>query len=127
MVDHAANSQGSANAGAYASRLGAGWSTIVGAGRISRRWGTLASVDLSGFTRLSERLARHDAAGAEVVVPAGEFTSVTFPVAAQAHRGVRVREVPVGAIASEITAVYFACVRNTSVPLDAPAACPNFT
>ena len=65
MVDHAANSQGSANAGAYASRLGAGWSTLVGAGRITRRWGSLASVDLSGFTRLSERLARHDAAGAE--------------------------------------------------------------
>ena len=42
--------------------------------------------------------------GAEVLVPAGEFTSVTFPLAAQAHRGVRVREVPLGAIASEITA-----------------------
>ncbi|MBK8333896.1 MAG: hypothetical protein IPL07_16390 [Acidimicrobiaceae bacterium] len=66
MVDHATNSQGSANAGAYASRLGAGWSTLVGAGRITRRWGSLASVDLSGFTRLSERLARHDAAAEEL-------------------------------------------------------------
>ncbi|GAB7190666.1 aminotransferase class V-fold PLP-dependent enzyme [Kineococcus sp. NUM-3379] len=32
--------------------------------------------------------------GGLVVVPAGEFTSVVFPFLAQAHRGVRVREVP---------------------------------
>ncbi|UFU06408.1 aminotransferase class V-fold PLP-dependent enzyme [Ruania halotolerans] len=32
--------------------------------------------------------------GAEVLVPAGEFTSVSFPFLAQAPRGVRVREVP---------------------------------
>ena len=40
-------------------------SSLVGSERIAHRQGSLASVDLSGFTRLSERLARDDVAGAE--------------------------------------------------------------
>ncbi len=42
--------------------------------------------------------------GAEVLVAAGDFTSVTFPFAAQAGRGVRVREVPLEHLAQEVTA-----------------------
>ncbi|MDN5761692.1 MAG: aminotransferase class V-fold PLP-dependent enzyme [Microlunatus sp.] len=41
--------------------------------------------------------------GAEVIVPAGEFTSVVFPFLAQASRGVRVREVPLEAVADTVT------------------------
>lgn len=40
--------------------------------------------------------------GGEVVVAAEEFTSVTFPFAAHADRGVQVREVPLGAVADAI-------------------------
>ena len=40
--------------------------------------------------------------GAEVLVAAGEFTSVTFPFLAQAGRGVTVREVPLTALAEEV-------------------------
>ncbi|QIK67852.1 aminotransferase class V-fold PLP-dependent enzyme [Nocardioides sp. HDW12B] len=40
--------------------------------------------------------------GAEVLVAAGEFTSVTFPFLAQAGRGVTVREVPLTALADEV-------------------------
>ncbi len=40
--------------------------------------------------------------GATVLVPTGEFTSVTFPFAAHAHRGVRVVEVPLGDIADHV-------------------------
>lgn len=36
--------------------------------------------------------------GARVVVPAGEFTSTTFPFAALAHRGVKVTEAPLAEI-----------------------------
>lgn len=39
---------------------------------------------------------------ATVLVPAGEFTSVTFPFAAHADRGVRVREVPLAGLADAI-------------------------
>lgn len=39
---------------------------------------------------------------AEILVAAGEFTSVTFPFAAQAHRGVTVREVPLTDLPSAI-------------------------
>lgn len=41
--------------------------------------------------------------GAEVVVPAGEFTSVGFPFFAQAARGVTVREVPLEHLADAVT------------------------
>lgn len=40
--------------------------------------------------------------GAEVLVAAGEFTSVTFPFLAQTGRGVTVREVPLTALADEV-------------------------
>lgn len=40
--------------------------------------------------------------GSEVLVPAGEFTSVSFPFAAQAHRGVRVREAPLSELAEHV-------------------------
>ncbi len=40
---------------------------------------------------------------AEVVVPAGEFTSLLFPLLVQADRGVVVREVPLEALADSVT------------------------
>ncbi len=40
--------------------------------------------------------------GTEVLVAAGEFTSVTFPFLVQAARGVTVREVPLAALAEEV-------------------------
>lgn len=40
--------------------------------------------------------------GAQVLTATGEFTSVTFPFAAQQGRGVRVREVPLETVAEEI-------------------------
>jgi selenocysteine lyase/cysteine desulfurase len=40
--------------------------------------------------------------GAEVLTPHGEFTSMTFPFHAQAHRGVTVRAVPLARIADEV-------------------------
>jgi selenocysteine lyase/cysteine desulfurase len=40
--------------------------------------------------------------GAEVVVPDGDFSSIVFPFLAQAHRGVRVRSVPLDALASSV-------------------------
>lgn len=40
--------------------------------------------------------------GAEVVVPAGDFTSVVFPFLVQAYRGVRVRHVPLAGLADAI-------------------------
>ncbi len=40
--------------------------------------------------------------GATVLVPTGEFTSVTFPFAAQGARGVRVREAPLAEIADHV-------------------------
>src|SRR4051812_6632915 len=57
----------------YVPRLLAAWPA-------GARWqegdGTMASVDLSGFTRLSERLAHHGRAGAEEItfVVSGIFT-----------------------------------------------------
>ena len=42
--------------------------------------------------------------GAEVVVAAGDFTSVTFPFAAHAHRGVRVVEAPLARVAETVGA-----------------------
>ncbi|WP_439691306.1 aminotransferase class V-fold PLP-dependent enzyme [Curtobacterium sp. SP.BCo] len=41
--------------------------------------------------------------GAEVVVADGDFSSIVFPFLAQAHRGVRVRSVPLDALARSIT------------------------
>lgn len=41
--------------------------------------------------------------GAEVVLPQGDFTSVIFPFAAQAHRGVRVRTAPLEHLADAVT------------------------
>lgn len=41
--------------------------------------------------------------GSEVLVPEGEFTSVTFPFAAQAHRGVRLIEAPLAELAERVT------------------------
>jgi selenocysteine lyase/cysteine desulfurase len=40
--------------------------------------------------------------GAEVVVPDGDFSSIVFPFLAQAHRGVRVRSVPLGTLATSL-------------------------
>ncbi|PYY50796.1 aminotransferase class V-fold PLP-dependent enzyme [Curtobacterium sp. MCBD17_023] len=40
--------------------------------------------------------------GAEVVVPDGDFSSVVFPFLAQAHRGVRVRSVPLDRLAASV-------------------------
>lgn len=40
--------------------------------------------------------------GAEILTVTGEFTSVTFPFAAQADRGVRIREVPLEGLADAI-------------------------
>jgi len=40
--------------------------------------------------------------GARVLAASGEFTSVTFPFAAQAHRGVRVTEVPLTDLPSQV-------------------------
>ena len=40
--------------------------------------------------------------GSTVLVPAGEFTSVSFPFATQGHRGVRVVEVPLDEIAEHV-------------------------
>jgi len=42
--------------------------------------------------------------GAEVLTARGEFTSMTFPFHAQAHRGVTVRAVPLARIAEEVRA-----------------------
>lgn len=42
--------------------------------------------------------------GAEVLTVAGDFTSVVFPFLAQSARGVRVREVPLEQLSSEVTA-----------------------
>lgn len=54
--------------------------------------------------------------GAEVVVPEGEFTSVVFPFAVHADRGVRVRHVPLAglaeAIGSSTTAVAFSLAQS---------------
>ena len=52
-------------ASAYVARLATNWSARFGDQRIVRLHGTLASVDLSGFTRLSERLVLNDSGGAE--------------------------------------------------------------
>ncbi len=41
--------------------------------------------------------------GAEVLVPEGEFTSVTFPFAVHSARGVTVREVPLERLADHVT------------------------
>ncbi|MDT0234610.1 aminotransferase class V-fold PLP-dependent enzyme [Curtobacterium sp. BRB10] len=40
--------------------------------------------------------------GAEVVVPDGDFSSIVFPFLAQAHRGVRVRSVPLDRLAASV-------------------------
>lgn len=40
--------------------------------------------------------------GAEVLIAEGEFTSLLFPFLAQAHRGIKVREVPLERLADEV-------------------------
>jgi selenocysteine lyase/cysteine desulfurase len=40
--------------------------------------------------------------GAQVLVPTGEFTSITYPFLAQAHRGLGVRAVPIDRLAAEV-------------------------
>ena len=49
----------------YAARLALTWRERVGAADVAELDGTLVKVDLSGFTRLSERLARSQLTGAE--------------------------------------------------------------
>ena len=51
--------------GPYAARLAGTWRARFGQSRLATVDGTLASVDLSGFTRLGERLARAGRGGAE--------------------------------------------------------------
>ncbi|KQS08166.1 class V aminotransferase [Curtobacterium sp. Leaf183] len=41
--------------------------------------------------------------GAEVVVPDGDFSSIVFPFLAQAHRGIRVRSVPLATLSTALT------------------------
>ena len=67
--------------------------------------------------------------GATVLVPEGEFTSVTFPFAAHAARGIRVVEAPLAEIAAHIDAntalVALAAVQSADgeiAPLEAVAA-----
>ena len=55
-----------------------------GADRVQRIDGTLLFADVSGFTRLSERLARQGRAGAEVMV--GALSTVFGPLVAEIHR-----------------------------------------
>lgn len=64
--------------------------------------------------------------GAEILTAAGDFTSLTFPFAAQAHRGVTIREVPlaglVDAVSERTTLVAVSAVQSASgalVDLDA--------
>jgi selenocysteine lyase/cysteine desulfurase len=66
--------------------------------------------------------------GSTVLVPEGEFTSVTFPFAVQGARGVRVREVPLEELPSHVDAdtglVALAAVQSSDgrvAPLDALA------
>ena len=69
--------------------------------------------------------------GSTVLVPEGEFTSVTFPFLAQSARGVRVREVPLDELAEHVDGstglVALAAVQSSDgrvAPLDAvEAAC----
>ena len=70
--------------------------------------------------------------GSTVLVPEGEFTSVTFPFLAHEARGIRVVEVPLPEIAEhvdEITGlVALAAVQSADgavAPLDAVAAAPR--
>ena len=53
--------------GAYAAHLARDWESRFGSETASVLDGTLLKVDLSGFTRLSERLARTGRTGAEEV------------------------------------------------------------
>ena len=50
--------------------------------------------------------------GAEVLVATGDFTSVLFPFLAQQARGVQVRELPMGELASAISASTYAVVSS---------------
>ena len=55
--------------------------------------------------------------GARVVIPSGEFTSLLFPLLVHAHRGVRVEEVPLEALAdhldAEVDLVAFSLVQSS--------------
>lgn len=66
--------------------------------------------------------------GAEVVCPLGDFSSVVFPFLVHADRGVRVRQVPLAALADEIrpgtTLVTFSLVQSADGSIaDAAAVC----
>lgn len=66
--------------------------------------------------------------GAEVLCPTGDFTSVTYPFAVQAHRGIRVRHVPLQDLAREVTSrthlVAFSLAQSSTGELaDADAVC----
>jgi selenocysteine lyase/cysteine desulfurase len=58
----------------------------------------------------------HD--GARVLVPEGDFSSLVFPWASQAHRGVRVLEAPLASLADAVTAdvdvVAFSTVQSSN-------------
>src|SRR5688500_16825814 len=73
----------------------AGFARLVGANVDDVAVGSQASV----FVGL---IAAALPAGAEVVVPEGEFTSVVFPFLAHEPRGMRVRQVPLEALAEAI-------------------------
>ena len=70
-------------------------------GRGGRRHSVAVGPSASGFAGL---VAASLPDSAEVVVPAGEFTSLLFPLLVQADRGVVVREVPLEALADSVTA-----------------------
>jgi selenocysteine lyase/cysteine desulfurase len=73
-----------------------------------KAWGTLVGVEESrvasgaSVSQLVGLVAASVPAGTRVLTAGGEFTSVSFPFAAQAHRGVTVSEVDIADIASNV-------------------------
>lgn len=77
--------------------------------RLARKaWGSLIGVDESrvasgaSVSQLAGLVAASVPDRTKVLTVGGEFTSVTFPFAAQAHRGVTVTEVPIGDLPSHV-------------------------
>ncbi len=64
---HSAEATNKSRFAPYVAALAADVAAQGGTGGVVRRTGTLASVDLSGFTKLSERLALADVTGAEEI------------------------------------------------------------
>lgn len=90
---------GQANPPDYDAPLAAarsGYANLVGVDTAQVAVGSQASV----FAGLIAAQLPDDA---EVLTATGEFTSIVFPFLAQAHRGVRVREVPLEDLADAIT------------------------